>query len=80
MTKVLGFKEVIVLIAVAAVLLGNAQLLALTQTEAAKLVAPDGETNDRFGQGVSIYGDVAVVASPLDDDDGSNSGAVYAYR
>jgi hypothetical protein len=46
----------------------------------AKLTAPDGNSNDFFGQGVSIDSSYVIVGVPYDDDSGGNSGAVYIFR
>lgn len=45
----------------------------------AKLVAGDAGHNDRFGIGVTIDGDTAVVGSRQDDDGGSNTGSAYVF-
>ncbi|WP_223787329.1 FG-GAP repeat protein [Marinicella meishanensis] len=45
----------------------------------AKLTAPDGAADDRFGQAVAIEGDQAVISAMHQDDLGANSGAVYVY-
>ncbi|QQS40114.1 MAG: FG-GAP repeat protein [Acidobacteriota bacterium] len=47
--------------------------------QAAKLTAGDGAADDEFGFSVSIYGDIAVVGSPADDDGGSASGSAYLF-
>ena len=44
-------------------------------TEQAKLTASDGMANDRFGSSVAIYGDIALVGAPYDD----NHGSVYVF-
>jgi FG-GAP repeat len=44
-----------------------------------KLTAYDGATQDFFGVSVSIFGDVAMVGSPFDDDSGSRSGSAYIF-
>jgi len=44
-----------------------------------KLLALDGSTDDQFGYSVSIFGNYAVVGSPYDDDNGSNSGSAYVF-
>jgi hypothetical protein len=44
-----------------------------------KLLAADGAVFDWFGRSVSISGDVALVGSPFDDDNGSNSGSAYVF-
>jgi hypothetical protein len=46
----------------------------------AKLTAPDGSSNDFFGQGVSIDSSYVIVGAPYDDDNGDNSGSVYIFR
>jgi len=48
--------------------------------EEAKLLASDGESDDRFGWSVSIDGDVIVVGAYADDENGSDSGSAYVYR
>lgn len=49
-------------------------------TQTAKLTASDGAEGDNFGRSVAIEGEVAVVSSSYDDDNGTNSGAVYLYE
>jgi hypothetical protein len=46
----------------------------------AKLTAPDGNSNDFFGQGVSIDSSYVIIGAPYNDDKGSNSGSVYIFR
>ena len=46
----------------------------------AKLSAPDGSSNDFFGQGVSIDSSYVVIGAPYNDDNGDNSGSVYIFR
>ena len=58
------------------VLLIPARSLAQSQTEVAKLTAPDGAPFDFFGGTVSMSGDVAVVGAAGDD---ANSGSAYVY-
>jgi hypothetical protein len=45
----------------------------------AKLLPADGSAGDLFGHAVAVSGDVAVVAAPLDDDEGPESGSVYVF-
>jgi hypothetical protein len=45
-----------------------------------KLLASDGAADDRFGNSVSVSGDVAVVGAFGDDDNGTDSGSAYVYR
>ena len=47
--------------------------------ETAKLVAPDGESEDHFGVGVSMDGTTVVVGASGDDDSGSNAGAAHVF-
>lgn len=61
-------------------LLAPSAARASVQTEEAKLIAPDGAADDRFGEGVAFFGDVAVVGSGLDDDNGFQSGSAYVFR
>jgi len=46
----------------------------------AVLSASDGITSDSFGSAVSIDGDVVVIGSMEDDDNGTASGSVYVFR
>jgi hypothetical protein len=47
----------------------------------AKLSAPDGAPDDRFGQSVAIVGDLIVVGAPLVDVGvNADAGAAYVYR
>ncbi len=45
-----------------------------------KLLASDGTNFDRFGSAVSIWGDVAMVGSWLDDDPVPDTGSVYVFQ
>ncbi len=45
-----------------------------------KIIAFDGEFGDNFGHSVAIDGDTMVVGARLDDDKGTNAGAVYIYE
>ena len=61
---------------------GSAYIFAfdgMTWTLEAKLTAPDGAADDKFGISVSLSGDRALVGAYGDDDDGSNSGSVYTF-
>jgi len=46
----------------------------------AKLVASDGEVDDRFGFSVSLFGQRALIGAPLDDDSGSESGSAHLFQ
>ena len=48
--------------------------------ETAKLLAPDGATNDFFGRRVAIQGQRIVVGATGHDDAGSDAGAAYTYE
>lgn len=48
--------------------------------EVAKLLASDGNSKDRLGEAVSLWGDRALVGSKWDDDQGDRSGAVYVFE
>ncbi|MDH3986589.1 MAG: FG-GAP repeat protein, partial [Gammaproteobacteria bacterium] len=46
-----------------------------------KRSAPDATVGDLFGSSVSLYGDMAVIGVPADDDNGFvNSGAAFSFR
>lgn len=44
-----------------------------------KLVASDGELNDRFGRSLAMFGETILCGSLYDDDHGSNSGSAYVF-
>ena len=46
----------------------------------AKLLASDGDVDDRFGASVDIRNDVAFVGATGDDESFSNSGSAYIFR
>ena len=46
--------------------------------EVVKLTAPDGAGGDSLGASVAISGDLILLGASYDDDNGSNSGSVYA--
>ena len=52
---------------------------AQTINETVNLLPVDGASSDYFGREVAIDGTTVVVASPLDDDMGGNSGSVYLF-
>ncbi|HET7506577.1 MAG TPA: hypothetical protein VFK02_36405 [Kofleriaceae bacterium] len=45
----------------------------------AKLVAPDGQSNDHFGASVALSGDTALIGATADDDVASDAGAAYVF-
>lgn len=47
--------------------------------EDAKLVAPDGRAGDRFGQSVTLHGDLVAVGAHLDSSPEANSGSVWVH-
>lgn len=49
----------------------------LTWDEKAKVVAPDGATDDTFGKAVTVAGSIAAIGSPAVGS--ANGGAVYVY-
>ena len=50
-----------------------------TWTQQAKITAPDGVADDRFGCSVSISGDYAVIGAWGKDDNGEDSGSAYIF-
>ncbi len=48
-------------------------------SEQAKLLASDGEAFDKFGVGVALAGDAALIGAYGDDDGGASAGAVYTF-
>ena len=49
----------------------------LTWSEDDKLVASDGDSNDKFGQSVDVNGDFAVIGA---FNDGNSSGSAYVFE
>ena len=49
-------------------------------SEGQKLTASDGASMDRFGRGVSISGNYAVIGAVGDDDAGDRSGSAYVFE
>jgi len=45
-----------------------------------KLISPDGKADDRFGRGVALNGDTAIVSAMNHDANGSDTGALYVYK
>ncbi|MEM6456663.1 MAG: FG-GAP repeat protein, partial [Acidobacteriota bacterium] len=45
-----------------------------------KLTADDAVADDRFGVSVGVHGEIIVVGTNGDDDDGSESGSAYVFR
>ena len=50
-----------------------------TWIQQGKLLAPDGEEVDLFGDSVVLAGDTALIGATADDDNGHNSGSVYVF-
>jgi len=51
-----------------------------TWTQVAKLTASDATSGDRFGDGVSISGDTAIVGAPAGEDGVGDSGVAYIFE
>lgn len=51
-----------------------------TWTQQVKLTSPDGQADDRFGRGVALSGDTAIISAMNHDANGSNPGAMYVYK
>jgi hypothetical protein len=45
-----------------------------------KIVAVDGAASDQFGWSVAVDGNLMVIGSASDSDDGASSGSAYVYR
>ncbi len=48
-------------------------------SETDKLTASDGDTDDKFGYSVSLYGSRVLIGAYLDDDNGVDSGSAYVF-
>ncbi len=51
-----------------------------TWSQQAKLTAPDGTADDRFGRSVTLVGDTAVIGAMFQDEKGKNSGSAYVFK
>ncbi|WP_395377360.1 hypothetical protein [Marinicella sp. W31] len=49
-------------------------------TQQVKLTSPDGQADDRFGRGVALSGNTAIISAMNHDANGSNTGALYVYN
>ena len=45
-----------------------------------KIVASDGDIDDRFGKSVALSNDWLAIGANRDDDSGDNSGSIYLYE
>ena len=52
----------------------------VTETPITKLAPGDASALDRFGISVGLSGNLAIVGSYIDDDDGSDSGSAYVFN
>ncbi len=50
------------------------------KTEDANLTDTNSATNDGFGMGLDVFGDIVAVGSPYDDVDGDRMGSTYLYH
>ena len=48
--------------------------------QTAKLIAPDGAAQDRFGNEVALSGDTAVICASFHDGNGQDAGAAYVFH
>jgi hypothetical protein len=61
---------------------GSAYVFTRTGTtwqQQAKLTAPDGAADDRFGRSVALSGDTALISAMHQDEKGANSGSAYVF-
>ncbi|WP_088329357.1 hypothetical protein [Lacimicrobium sp. SS2-24] len=49
-------------------------------TQKLKLTSPDGKADDRFGRGVALNKDTAIISAMNHDSNGADTGAVYVYH
>jgi hypothetical protein len=45
-----------------------------------RITASDADDADRFGHSVDVFGDLAVVGAPGDDEEATNAGAAYVFQ
>jgi len=48
--------------------------------EIQQFIPGDNSAGDRYGRGVAIWDNFAIVGAPYDDDKGNNSGSAYVYQ
>ncbi|PCJ48300.1 MAG: hypothetical protein COA74_09275 [Gammaproteobacteria bacterium] len=48
-------------------------------SQQAKLTAPDGKADDRFGRSVALSGETVLIGAMFQDSKGDNAGAAYVY-
>lgn len=51
-----------------------------TWTQEVKLISPDGEADDRFGRGVALSENTAIISAMNHDANGTDTGALYVYK
>ena len=51
-----------------------------TGTQTHTLIPGDGVDGDNFGNSIAISGNIAIVGSKMDDDNGNNSGSAYLFN
>jgi len=51
-----------------------------TWSQQAKLKAPDGAADDRFGRSVALSGNNALIGAMFQDEQGENSGSAYLFK
>ncbi|MCH8304486.1 MAG: choice-of-anchor D domain-containing protein, partial [Candidatus Marinimicrobia bacterium] len=73
-------KSLFIVLLLCAVALSAISQPAYAQINGFKITASDAAAFDEFGESVSISGDYAVVGTPFDDDNGTNSGSAYIFK
>lgn len=48
--------------------------------QAVKLISPDGKADDRFGRGVFLLNDTAIISAMNHDANGNDAGAIYVFK
>jgi len=51
-----------------------------TWSQQVKLISPDGQADDRFGRGVALSPDTAIISAMNHDANGKDTGALYVYK
>ena len=49
-------------------------------TQKIKLITPDGKADDRYGRGVALNKDIAIISAMNHDSNGIDAGALYVYK
>ena len=74
-------REILSIVVIGIILIASSPVMAGTSwLQRQKFITSDGTDWDRFGEAVSISGDLAIMGAGGNDDNGSASGSAYIYK